>query len=99
MIMANYTYDSGGAADHYVITPRQYAAGDYLTDIALVVPYTGDAGATHAWVVVIHKAISDGSWTLSTRDNEDGLIEFTFDGFFPLADPTHMPFDIWHPIP
>jgi len=99
MVLATYTYDAGGAATHYVITPRQYTAADYLDNLALVVPYTGDAGATHAWVVVIHKAVSDGSWTLSTRDNEDGLIEVTFDGFFPKATPTHMPFDIWHPIP
>ena len=99
MIMANYTYDAGGAADHFVITPRQYIAADYLDNLALVVPYTGDADPTHAWVVVLHKAISDGSWKLSTRDNDDGLIEVTFEGFFPKAAPTTMPFDIWHPIP
>ena len=99
LVLASYTYDAGGPNDHYVITPRQYAAADYLDNIALVVPYTGDADPTHAWVVILHKAVSDGSWKLSTRDNEDGLIEVVFEGFFPKATPTHMPFDIWHPIP
>jgi hypothetical protein len=98
-VMASYTYDAGGPATHYVITPRQYIAADYLSNIALIVPYTGVTTATRNWVVVLHKAVSDGSWKLSTRDNEDGLVEFTFEGFFPKASPTHMPFDIWHPIP
>ena len=99
IVMASYTYDAGGPNTHYVITPRQYIAADYLSNIALIVPYTGVTTATRNWVVVLHRAISDGSWKLSTRDNEDGLVEFTFEGFFPKASPTHMPFDIWHPIP
>ena len=99
IVLASYTYDAGGPNTHYVITPRDYIAADYLTNIALIVPYTGVVTATRNWVVVLHKAVSDGSWTLSTRDNEDGLVEFTFEGFFPKASPTHPPFDIWHPIP
>ena len=98
IVLASYTYDAGGPNDHYVITPRDYVAGDYINNLALVVPYTGVA-LPHAWVVVIHKALADGSWTLATRDNEDGLIEIVFDGFFPKATPSHMPFDIWHPQP
>jgi hypothetical protein len=77
--------------------PRNIADGDYVSNLALILPISG-AVTESGLVIVLHKALSNGGWRLATKDGEGGVIECTFEGFFPKASPSTMPFSVYRAV-
>jgi len=88
LVTASYTYDSTDSGDAYtVITPGQFADGDYWTNIALVCELSNQSYSNPYFYMIVKNALPEpDAISIPAQQAGEAAIAVTFSGFFDPSD-------------
>lgn len=94
-VTAEYSWTTGAAADHDVVTGGDVVAGTYLSNIALVANL---ADPVLPIVFILDNVLSDGNFVLDTKSQDEAGPELTLWAHWDGNDPAVKPWRIWRPV-
>lgn len=94
-LTTGYTWNSGEAATHDVITSNgTIADADYIDNVACVATVSG---STDPVIIILKNVLSDGNFELSLEDKEEAVIELQLSAHYDPASLSTPIYEIRYP--
>lgn len=93
-ITASYTYATGAAATHDVITGGEIDDTDYIDNVALI---GNISGKDEPVICIVKNALVDAGLSLATAPRDESVPSIVFTGHFDPDNPDDEPWEVRYP--